>query len=105
MHETLSMRRARKSLMHRFHSGFSFGKECIAIVDVLRFLLSENPLPALMKLPGVRTVQSHWIRPARSNMHHSYSRVFWFRRTDSKMKFCVESERQHGYLAPYSLTA
>jgi hypothetical protein len=105
MHETLSMRRARKTLMQRFHSGFSFGKDCIAILDVLRFLLRENPLPALMKLPGVRTVQSHWIRPARSNTHHTYGRVHWFQRTDSKMKFCVESERQHGYLAPYSLTA
>jgi hypothetical protein len=105
MHETLSMLRARKSLMQRFHSGFNFGRECIAIVDVLRFLLSVDPLPALMKLPGVRTVQSHFIRPSRSNTHYAYGRVHWFKRTDSKMKFCVESVRQHGYLAPYSLTA
>jgi hypothetical protein len=99
------MRAARETLARRFHGGFGAGSECLAILDLLRFLLGENLIPALKNLSNVRTVQSHWIRPRSASAFHAYGRAHWFERTDSRMKFYVESERQHGFVAPYVLTA
>jgi hypothetical protein len=104
MHITETMRAARESLTRRFHDGFASGKECLTILDVVRFLLSEDPIPALAKLDNVRTVQSHWVKPRSANAFHPYGRVHWFQSTVSRMKFRVESERQNGFVAPFTLT-
>jgi hypothetical protein len=105
MKVSAKMQAARESLARRFHGGFAIGKECVAILDVLRFLLEENPIPALKNLANVRTVQSHWVKPGGSSAFQAYARAHWFRRTDSRMKFCVEGDRQHGFIQPFALTA
>ena len=98
------MREAQESLRKRFHSGIASCADCIAILDVLRFVCDENPLPALKQLPAFRTLGSNWVKRPPPGKFQGYGRVHWFRHTGSGMKFCVESERREGWLAPYSVT-
>lgn len=98
------MREAQESLRKRFHGGIYLDADCIAILDVVRFVCDENPLPALKQLPGFRSLQSTWVKRPPPGKCQGYGRVHWFQREGSRMKFCVESERREGWLAPYSIT-
>jgi hypothetical protein len=100
-----NMQAAREALARRFHMGFGGGAECVAILDRLRFLVSKTPTSALKNLPNVISDQNHRVKPASSSSFYAYGRVHWFLRTDSRMKFYVELDRQHGYLAPFTITA
>jgi hypothetical protein len=98
------MRAARKALAERFHAGFGTGKECVVILDMLRYTMTENPIPAFKGLPGFRSLQSTWIKRPKAEEFQGYGRAHWFQRIGSGMKFCVESEPREPWLAPYSVT-
>lgn len=78
------MRAARETLAKRFHKGFAHGQECLAILDVLRFTLDENPIPALKALQNVRTVNSHWISAPDAGAFYAYGRSHWLERVQSQ---------------------
>jgi hypothetical protein len=101
---TNKMLAARKKLAERFHEGFASGKECVVILDLLRFTMTENPVKSFMALPGFRSLQSTLIKRPKPGEFRAYGRAHWFRRMGSGMKFCVESQRQKPWLAPYSVT-
>jgi hypothetical protein len=104
MRLTAKMRAARESLARRFHPGISSGRECVVILDRLRFLCDENPTEALRGLRGFRSLQGHRINRTGPESFQPYGRVHWFRRKGSAMKFCVDSERLEEFLAPYRVT-
>jgi hypothetical protein len=98
------MRAARERLERRFHGGLFPGKQCVAIVDLLRFAVAKNPIPALRGLPDFHLLRTTWIRPRDPNHDHGYGRAHWFRRFKSEMKLAVESEPRERWLAPYAVT-
>jgi hypothetical protein len=102
---TRKMQAAGKLLEQWFHSGLYPGKQCVAILDVLRYPLTENPIAALMELPGLRSLRSTRItRPADSRDFQGYGRAHWFQRDKSKMKVSVESEPREKWLDPFAVT-
>jgi hypothetical protein len=101
---TPKMLATRKLLAERFHAGFGAGKECVVILDMVRYTMTANPIPSFMRLPGFRSLQSTWIRPPKPGEFRAYGRAHWFQRIGSGMKFCVESNPREPWLAPYSVS-
>ena len=74
------------------------------ILDLLRYTVEENPIPAFMGLPGIQSLQSTRIRQPPPGEFQGYGRGHWFKRYGSEMKFCVASEPREPWLAGYSVT-
>jgi hypothetical protein len=102
MRITPKMRAVRETLARRFHSGA--GKECLVVLDRLRFVCDADPVPALSVLPGFRRGRSYFYRRENQAWFRPYGHALWFHREKSTMQFYVESDRQEGWLAPYSIT-
>jgi hypothetical protein len=66
--------------------------------------MTENPIPALLTLPGFRRLQNTRIRPRNPDEFQGYGRAHWFKRNGSTMKFCVEMEPREPWLALFSVT-
>jgi hypothetical protein len=98
------MQAARERLERRFHGGLFPGKQCVAILDLLRFVATTNPIPALRGLPDFHLTGTTWIRPRDANDNRGYGRAHWFRRFKSEMKLAVESEPRERWLAPFAVT-
>jgi hypothetical protein len=96
------MRAAREVIARKFHSGV--GKECMAILDRLRFVCDADPVPALRMLPGFHPGRSVFPRRQNPAWFRPYGHGQWFQAEKSKMQFYVESDRREGWLAPYSVT-
>jgi hypothetical protein len=99
---TPKQRAVRKTIARKFHS--DAGKDCMAILDRLRFVCDEDPVPALRVLPGFRPGRSVFPRRQNSEWFQPYGHGQWFRAEKSRMQFYVESDRTEGWLAPYSVT-
>src|SRR5215472_16751662 len=95
-------REVRKTIARKFHSGA--GKECMAIIDRLRFVCNTDPVPALRVLPGCYPGRSVFSRRQNADSFRPYGHRQWFHAEKSKMQFYVESDRKEGWLAPYSVT-
>ncbi|HXP78853.1 MAG TPA: hypothetical protein VN976_03025 [Verrucomicrobiae bacterium] len=95
---------AKKMLRRRFHGGVNPGPECAVILDLLRYTMKENPIPAFMELPGFQSLQNTKIKRPPLDEFQGYGRAHWFKRYGSEMKFCVELEPREPYLAPYSVS-
>jgi hypothetical protein len=102
MQLTNKVRAARKTIARKFHSGA--GKDCMAILDRLRFVCDADPVPALRVLPGFHPGRSVFPRRQNPAWFQPYGHGQWFQSEQSKMKFYVESDRREGWLAPYSVT-
>ena len=76
----------------------------MAILDRLRFVCDADPVPALRVLPGFHPGRSVFPRRQNPAWFRPYGHGQWFQAEKSKMQFYVESERQEGWLAPYSVT-
>jgi hypothetical protein len=102
MQLTNKMRAARKTIARKFHSGA--GKDCMAILDRLRFVCDADPVPTLRVLPGFHTGRSVFPRRQNPAWFQPYGHGQWFQSEKSKMQFYVESDPREGWLAPYSVT-
>jgi hypothetical protein len=98
------MRGVRKALARKFRSGFDVGKGCVAKLDRLRFMCSQEPTLALKLVPGFKGLKGHFIRPAADGKFQPYSRVHWFKSQTSAMKFLIESERREPWIKPFRVT-
>jgi hypothetical protein len=98
MQVTPKIQAVRQLMNRRFHAGI--GKLCVALLDMLIFLCTENPSHALMQVPGFKSGRSHWVKDAERCRYH---RVHWFRSVKSKMKFCIYSEPLDGWLEPFKV--
>lgn len=96
------MRAARETMRRRFHSGV--GKDCVAILDRLRFVCDRDPIPALRTLPGFSAGLSRFPRRRDRESFQAYAQLRWFHHERSQMQFYVESAPQKCWLAPYSVT-
>jgi hypothetical protein len=76
----------------------------VAILDRLRFVFEGDPAPALQKLKHLRAGRSVFPRRSNQGAFLPYAHVQWFDDRESGMKVCAESNRQGGWLAPYSVT-
>jgi hypothetical protein len=72
----------------------------MALIDVLVFNFNEDPTDALKGVPGFYSDKGHVVASADKTR---YSWVHWFKRIDSKMKFCLESDPLDRWLPPYRL--
>src|ERR1700740_507257 len=93
---TSKQRDARKIIARKFHSGA--GKECMAIVDRLRFVCNANPIPALRVLSGFHPGRSVFPRRQNPAGFRPFGHGPWFQAEKSKMQFYVESDRREGWL-------
>ena len=93
----------KKTVRRKFHSGHFADAPCAALVDVLRFVSSANPVPALRKNHNFRCISTRLVTSV-PGQFLAYRRVHWFKHVSSDMKVCVESERQGGWLAKYRLS-
>lgn len=104
MKKTKKMLAAKKALRHWFHGGVNPGRNCVVILDLLRYTMKESPIPAFMGLPGFQSLQNTRIKRPPLDEFQGYARAHWFKRYGSEMKFCVELEPREHYLAPYSVS-
>jgi hypothetical protein len=85
-------------------SGPTQAPGCVAKLDRLQGYCRLDPTPALRGTPGFKSGQAHRIRPPADGRFQAFSRVQWFERGTSGMKFLIESERREAWLPPYRLT-
>jgi hypothetical protein len=95
---------ARKTSAKKSHGGFGAGAECIAKLDRLRLVCTQDPTPALKLVPGFQSLNSHFIRRPAAGKFQAYGRVHWFGCRKSRMKFLIESERREKWIKPYRVT-
>jgi hypothetical protein len=78
--------------------------ECIVKLDRLRLTCIENPTPVLSLLPGFKSIRGYFIQPPRNGAFQAYSRVRWFKKIASGMKFLIESNRREPWIKPFRVT-
>jgi hypothetical protein len=89
------------TIRRRFHGGI--GRDCVALLDRLRFVCDDDPTTNLRKLSDFSAGQNIFLRTAVDSFQ-PYGRAQWFSSKHSGTKFCIESEQRHGWLAPASVT-
>jgi hypothetical protein len=95
---------ARESLRRRFHGGYAPGRDCFALLDVLRITCDDDPTAALKGLGIFHGLQNCRLTPKEGTGFLPYGRASWFRGSASAGRLCVESDRQAFWLAPYRVT-
>lgn len=92
------IKKARQLIAKKFHGGV--GRLCLVILDVLMLVCDDDPRAAFGKLLGFRAERQ---RTVPNPENQGYAQAQWFRRLDSKMRFCLYSRPVHGYLAQYKV--
>jgi len=80
------------------------GTQCVVRLDRLQLVCIENPRPALRDIPGFVRGCSRRIKRRPRTTFQPYGRAQWFWSEKSGMKFAIECEPLHPWIAPYRLT-
>jgi hypothetical protein len=95
-------RAVQKTMRGRFHGGA--GGDCLGILDRISSICDPDPRTDLRKVTGVRPGRSIFPHATNHQSFQAYGHTQWFECENSRMKFYVQSQPLHGWLAPASVT-